>query len=247
MQTHDTHAARAPAELESVVREHVAALKKSIVRGRLVSAVLLAAVATWLTWLHGQIASVDADGIAALARARAVEKIPELSRKLQARMEEAAPEVVDRLAQRALAAPALLRERLEAEADALIATAREELRIGFAEHLQLDVAGAREAIDARYPGLDEREQLRALVRDAAREQRMQVWSLISSPAAESELLCGQIAAEIERLSRGESLTPEERTQREILCTLAALAPRLEPVELASLDRQLDELRGAVAR
>ena len=216
--------------IEATLRRHVDDARRAIRRTRIVAVIALALVSIWLTWLHSQIASIDAEGMATLAGERAKAALPATVAQLRSKLEESAPELVGKCKERLLEAPAQLREKLEVEADVWFDVAAKKLQAAFEEHVDLDVASVRAEIANRYPDMGEKDQLRALIDDYAHQYREQAWAAISGPASDSQRIFGELADHIAFLSLGEGLTERERIEREMLATLVELAPRLEVPE-----------------
>lgn len=220
--------------IETVLDEHTEQVSKKIKRARIVGGAALVALTGWLSWLHGQIASLDAEAMATLAQERAKAALPGVAQDVRHRLEQAAPGVVDRCVDKLLEAPPLLRAQLEEQADVLFTHLTGELQRGFAEHISMDVGKVRSVMADRYGALDERDQLRAMVHDYARDYSGRVLTALTAPAPDADRIFGELAHQVERLAAGAQLGRKERIQRDILATLLALAPRLEHSEELAL-------------
>lgn len=214
-----------------LLERHTLEMRRSTMRVRIGGAIALIAIACWLTWLHGQIASLDAEGVATLVEARAQAEMPKAVDALRERVAAAAPDAIGRVQQQVLALPAQAREILEAHAAAWIAENKARLSSAVAKHIHFDPAVLREDIALRYPELDQREQLKTLLADFVRGYRDQVVAMLAEPAGDCERIVDELEERILYLARSRELSDQEHLQREILATLVELAPRLDAREI----------------
>jgi DNA-binding protein H-NS len=216
--------------IEATLEQHVRGARTALLRTRIVGGILLAAMACWLTWLHGEVSMLDADGMATLAGERARAAMPEAAASLRNKLEASAPQLVASAKAKLLDAPAHLREQLESKADQWIADATAKLDKSFSEHMAIDIESARAELEQRYPGMDDRTQIRELMREFTEDYGNQLIATMVAPAEDTDRITREIAEQIEHLAGAERLTAKEQIQREMLVTLYQLVPRLRTHE-----------------
>lgn len=212
---------------QELLERHTLEMRRSTMRVRIGGAIALVAMTGWLTWLHGQIASIDAEGVATLIEARAQVEMPKAIDALRERLAASAPDAIGRVQQQVLALPVQAREKFEAHAEAWIAENKSKLANAVANHIHFDPAQLRDNVAARYPDRDQGDQLKAVLADFVRGYREQVVALLAERAGDCEHITAELETRILHLAHGRKLSDQEQLQREILATLIELAPRLD--------------------
>ena len=211
----------------STLREAAADTRRSIRWGRAVGAALLFALSAWLSWLHAEIKTLDAESMASIAQHKARTALPGAAQELRAHLERSAPELVRGWMDHLSKAPGYLCARFERMADPWINRAAERLEGDVRDHLALAVETLHLELDRTHPGLDDREKFHLLVTELARDYREKLAVELARPSGVYLDAVQGLEDGIRELGRTEGLSEKERLQREILVTVLQLSRRAQ--------------------
>jgi hypothetical protein len=128
----------------STFRDRATETERRAKRRIVLTGVLCVFVASYMTWMHTQVAKLDADAVMDIARGQIEAKLPELGDELTTMAIDAAPGLMDQGEEAVMRVPSTLRDtvetRLAARADGLISDMEKRLGDGLAEALDPHVA-----------------------------------------------------------------------------------------------------------
>lgn len=218
---------RDPRSLASTLEEAAAGARRSVRWGRAVGAALIFALSAWLSWLHAEIKTFDAESVASIAQHKARTALPSAARELRAHLERSAPAIVRGWRDHLLQTPRYLCARLEKMGDTWITRAAQKLERDVRDHLALAVDTLRLEMDRTHPDLDDRGKFHLLVTELARDYREKLDAELARPAGVYLDAIQGLEDAIRRLDRTEGLSEKEKIQREIFVTLFRLTRRTQ--------------------
>jgi hypothetical protein len=185
-----------------------------------ISAVLIGG---WLWYAHERFSSeVNPDLVASVMQQYIDENLPAASAQLESSLKSNAPSVVSEGEKQFRALPARLQEQFHQSATKALDAEMPELQARLTDTLQSGLASAR-AQAAQVPGKDDEARFREMARSLASVYGTETTKLVDDVNVQYVKGSGNIVAGLTLLAEGKNLTPEQKTQRNLVRDFLVMA------------------------
>ncbi len=217
---------RGPAQdLGAELRRETDRARRSVRTHAAIGGTALLVLTGWGAWLHAQVASFGASDAALLARVEVAAALPGARAELAAHLQKSAPDLVGHAIQGLLRAPAYLRKSLETSLTAEIPAVAGRLKGKLEADIRDAIRSSRLALDARHPGMDDREKFDWMARELVEGYREKLALVSEAYANPYRTSLEDLRRQLENLAEPGVLDERERLEREILVTFLEIHAR----------------------